>query len=83
MVYFATVDGRTGRLWGMFLVDYSTLDFTNRVADRINHLILPVFVLGVAGWPVDVVADALADSGKSATCNVSAPRAPKDFPNGS
>jgi len=30
-------------------VDYSTLDFWGRVGDRIYHLILPVFVLGVAG----------------------------------
>jgi peptide/nickel transport system permease protein len=42
-----------GRDWlppgGTFSVDYNSLDFTNRVADRINHLILPVFVLGVSG----------------------------------
>ncbi len=34
---------------GTFSVDYDTLDFWNRIADRINHLILPVFVLGTAG----------------------------------
>src|SRR6266436_9934690 len=34
---------------GTFSVDYATLDPISKVADRINHLILPVFVLGVAG----------------------------------
>jgi peptide/nickel transport system permease protein len=34
---------------GTFSVDYDTLDFWNRIADRTNHLILPVFVLGTAG----------------------------------
>jgi peptide/nickel transport system permease protein len=34
---------------GTYSVDYASLDFTSRIADRINHLILPVFVLGVAG----------------------------------
>ncbi|HUA35485.1 MAG TPA: ABC transporter permease [Candidatus Binataceae bacterium] len=42
-----------GKPWlppgGTFSVDYDQLDFVNRVADRINHLILPVFVLGVSG----------------------------------
>jgi peptide/nickel transport system permease protein len=50
MVYLAM---RLGRDWlptgGTFSVDYDSLDFVNRVADRINHLILPVFVLGVGG----------------------------------
>src|SRR5262249_1240435 len=36
---------------GTFSVDYNSLDFTGRIADRINHLILPGFVLGVAGMP--------------------------------
>jgi len=34
---------------GTFSPDYSTLDPLSRIADRINHLILPVFVLGIAG----------------------------------
>jgi len=34
---------------GTFSPDYDSLDFVNRVADRINHLVLPVFVLGVSG----------------------------------
>jgi peptide/nickel transport system permease protein len=34
---------------GTYSVDYSTLAFWPRIADRINHLILPVFVLGTAG----------------------------------
>jgi peptide/nickel transport system permease protein len=50
MVYFAMWMGKD---WlppgGTFSVDYTSLDLLNRVADRINHLILPVFVLGVAG----------------------------------
>jgi peptide/nickel transport system permease protein len=50
MVYLAM---RLGRDWlppgGTFSVDYNSLSFANRVADRINHLILPVFVLGVSG----------------------------------
>src|SRR5271155_5708873 len=50
MVYFAMWMGKD---WlppgGTFSVDYNSLDFVNRIADRINHLILPVFVLGVAG----------------------------------
>jgi len=48
MMYFALHTG-----WfpvgSTYSVDYSTLDFWNRIADRINHLVLPVFVLGVAG----------------------------------
>jgi peptide/nickel transport system permease protein len=36
-------------LGNTYSIDYATLDFVNRIADRINHLILPVFVLGVAG----------------------------------
>jgi peptide/nickel transport system permease protein len=48
MVYVAL---RTGwfPVGGTFSVFYNELDFWSRVADRINHLILPVFVLGVAG----------------------------------
>jgi peptide/nickel transport system permease protein len=50
MIYFAM---HVGKDWlppgGTFSVDYSSLTFWNRIADRINHLILPVFVLGVAG----------------------------------
>ena len=34
---------------GTYSVDYATLDFWSRIADRTNHLVLPVFVLGVAG----------------------------------
>ncbi|MGC1344249.1 MAG: ABC transporter permease [Candidatus Binataceae bacterium] len=34
---------------GTYSVDYPTLDFWSQIADRINHLILPVFVLGLAG----------------------------------
>src|ERR1035437_7394088 len=34
---------------GTYSPDYSTLDPLNRVADRINHLILPAFVLGISG----------------------------------
>jgi peptide/nickel transport system permease protein len=34
---------------GTFSIDHAQLDFWNRIADRINHLILPVFVLGTAG----------------------------------
>src|SRR5258705_12269402 len=30
---------------------YESLDTWGRIADRINHLILPVFVLGLAGEP--------------------------------
>lgn len=48
MMYFALHTG-----WfpvgATYSVDYDTLDFWSKVADRINHLILPVFVLGVAG----------------------------------
>ncbi|HEY6395385.1 MAG TPA: ABC transporter permease [Candidatus Binataceae bacterium] len=48
MMYFALQTG-----WfpvgGTFSVDYATLDAWSKIADRINHLILPVFVLGVAG----------------------------------
>src|SRR5579875_2816653 len=50
MVYFAMWMGKD---WlppgGTFSVDYNSLTLMNRIADRINHLILPVFVLGVAG----------------------------------
>jgi peptide/nickel transport system permease protein len=50
MIYFAM---RLGKDWlppgGTFSVDYASLTFWNQVADRINHLILPVFVLGVSG----------------------------------
>jgi peptide/nickel transport system permease protein len=34
---------------GTYSVDYATLDPLSKVADRINHLILPVFVLGISG----------------------------------
>jgi peptide/nickel transport system permease protein len=34
---------------GTFSVDYASLDPMSKVADRINHLILPVFVLGISG----------------------------------
>lgn len=34
---------------GTFSVDYASLDGLDKIADRINHLILPVFVLGAAG----------------------------------
>ncbi|HYB92443.1 MAG TPA: ABC transporter permease [Candidatus Binataceae bacterium] len=48
MIYFALQTG-----WfpvgATTSVDYSELDFWARVGDRIYHLILPVFVLGVAG----------------------------------
>jgi peptide/nickel transport system permease protein len=48
MIYLAL---RTGwfPVGGTFSVFYSELGFWSRIADRINHLILPVFVLGVAG----------------------------------
>src|SRR5207245_5163923 len=41
----------TGRcpIGGTFSVDYAMLDPMSRIADRINHLILPVFVLGISG----------------------------------
>ena len=47
MIYVAL---RTGwfPIGGTFSVDYDTLDPIAKVADRINHLILPVFVLGIA-----------------------------------
>src|SRR3984885_10574192 len=34
---------------GTYSPDYATLDPMSQVADRINHLILPVFVLGISG----------------------------------
>src|SRR5208282_4564124 len=34
---------------GTYSPDYSTLDPMSQVADRIQHLILPVFVLGISG----------------------------------
>jgi peptide/nickel transport system permease protein len=34
---------------GTYSVDYAQLDLLGKLGDRINHLILPVFVLGVAG----------------------------------
>jgi len=34
---------------GSFSPDYSSLDAWSKAADRINHLILPAFVLGLAG----------------------------------
>jgi len=48
MMYFALQTGWFP-IGGTYSVDYATLDFWNRIADRINHLILPVLVLGVAG----------------------------------
>jgi peptide/nickel transport system permease protein len=49
-VYFAM---HLGKDWlppgGTYSVDYSSLTFWNQIADRINHLILPVIVLGVSG----------------------------------
>jgi peptide/nickel transport system permease protein len=48
MMYFALQTGWFP-IGGTYSVDYATLDFWNRIADRINHLVLPVFVLGVAG----------------------------------
>ncbi|MGO9455335.1 MAG: ABC transporter permease [Candidatus Binataceae bacterium] len=48
MMYFALQTGWFP-IGGTYSVDYTTLDFWGRVADRTNHLILPVFVLGVAG----------------------------------
>ncbi len=48
MMYLAL---RTGwfPIGGSFSVYYSSLDEWSRIADRINHLILPVIVLGTAG----------------------------------
>ncbi len=48
LMYFAL---RTGwfPVGGTFSVDYASLDTMSRIADRINHLILPVIVLGTAG----------------------------------
>jgi peptide/nickel transport system permease protein len=48
MMYLAL---RTGwfPVGGTFSVYYPSLDEWGRIADRVNHLILPVFVLGVAG----------------------------------
>src|SRR5271169_1151052 len=34
---------------GTYSPDYATLDPMSQIADRINHLILPVFVLGISG----------------------------------
>jgi peptide/nickel transport system permease protein len=34
---------------GTYSVDYAQLDWISQIGDRINHLILPVFVLGIAG----------------------------------
>jgi peptide/nickel transport system permease protein len=34
---------------GSFSPDYASLDAWSKIADRINHLILPAFVLGLAG----------------------------------
>jgi peptide/nickel transport system permease protein len=48
MMYFALQTGWFP-IGGTYSVDYASLDFWNRIADRINHLILPVFVLGIAG----------------------------------
>jgi peptide/nickel transport system permease protein len=48
MIYLAL---RTGwfPVGGTYSVFYNELGFWSRIADRINHLILPVFVLGVSG----------------------------------
>ncbi len=48
MMYLAL---RTGwfPVGGTFSVDYPQLDLWNKIGDRINHLILPVIVLGTAG----------------------------------
>jgi peptide/nickel transport system permease protein len=48
MIYMALKTGWFP-IGGTFSVDYAVLDPWARVADRINHLILPVFVLGIAG----------------------------------
>jgi len=48
MMYFALQTGWFP-IGGTYSVDYNTLDFWSRIADRVNHLVLPVFVLGVAG----------------------------------
>jgi peptide/nickel transport system permease protein len=34
---------------GTYSPDYASLDTMSRISDRINHLILPVFVLGISG----------------------------------
>ena len=34
---------------GTYSADYGSLDTMSRISDRINHLILPVFVLGISG----------------------------------
>ncbi len=47
-MYFAVQTGWFP-IGGTFSIDYASLDAWSKVADRINHLILPVFVLGVAG----------------------------------
>jgi peptide/nickel transport system permease protein len=48
MIYFALRTGwfPPGRTFSVY---YPTLDMWGKIADRIDHLILPVFVLGVAG----------------------------------
>ncbi|HUO04388.1 MAG TPA: ABC transporter permease [Candidatus Binataceae bacterium] len=48
MMYFALKTGWFP-IGGTFSVDYSSLDAWSKIADRVNHLLLPVFVLGVAG----------------------------------
>jgi peptide/nickel transport system permease protein len=47
-MYFAL---RTGwfPVGGTVSVDYVTLDFWGKLADRVNHLVLPVIVLGTSG----------------------------------
>src|SRR4029077_5455439 len=47
MMYLAL---KTGWFWtgGPYSPDYPPLSPLNQVADRINHLILPVFVLGIS-----------------------------------
>ena len=47
---------------GSFSPDYAALDAWSKVADRINHLILPALVLGVAGHGLTDAPDAIANS---------------------
>ena len=48
MMYFALKTGWFP-LGGTFSPDYASLDWVNKIADRINHLVLPVIVLGTGG----------------------------------
>jgi peptide/nickel transport system permease protein len=47
-MYFALKTGWFP-IGGTYSADYATLDPMSQVADRINHLILPVLVLGISG----------------------------------